>query len=104
MPNSVIEEDLIIDGNIEAKDGSVAVKGRITGDISAKTVEVLAGGQVQGAVSADSVSILGSHSGSIKCSELSLQSSADVKSDVTAQMMSSEKGAKLVGKVDITGN
>lgn len=103
MANSVIEEDLVIDGNIEAKDGSIAVKGRVTGDIDAKSVEVQAGGRVSGSVTAQSVSILGSHSGSIKCDELSLQQSADVKSDVTARVMSSEKGAKLVGKIEITG-
>lgn len=104
MANSVIEEDLVVDGNIQAKEGGVAVKGRVSGDIDAKSVEVLAGGQVQGAMAAETVSITGSHSGSIKCGELSLQGTADVKSDVTARMMSSEKGAKLVGKVQITGS
>ena len=104
MPNSVIEEDLIVDGNIEAKEGSVAVKGRVTGDIAARAIEVLEGGQVKGAMSAESVSILGTHAGSISCDELSLHSTSDVKSDVTAKRMSSEKGAKLVGKVQITGN
>jgi cytoskeletal protein CcmA (bactofilin family) len=103
MSNSVIEEDLVVDGNITSQDGTVAVKGRVTGDIVAKSVDVHVSGQVNGAVSADTVNIQGRQSGRIKCSELSLQKHSEVKADVTAQTMSSEKGARLVGKVQITG-
>jgi len=103
MPASMIGEDLKVDGNITATEGTVNIKGRVTGDISAKAVDVATGGEVEGAVTADTVNIQGRTSGSLKCIELSLGATSEVHAQVTAQRMSSEKGAKLVGEVRITG-
>ena len=103
MSGTVIEKDLTVDGNIKSSDGNVIVKGKVTGDIAAKSVDVAEGGQVDGSVSADVVSIKGRQSGSVKCVELSLGATSEVKSKITAQTMSSEKGARLVGEVQITG-
>lgn len=103
MTRSVIEQDLTVDGNVTSKDGDIEVKGRVTGDISSRSVDVLPSGQVDGAITADHVTIQGRHSGRIECSELSLQQEAEVKADVKAKTLSSEKGARLVGKVEITG-
>jgi len=103
MPHSVIEEDLTIDGNIVSAGGDVNVKGTVNGDITARSVDVAVTGQVKGAIEADMVKVQGKQSGRIKCSELALERQAEVKSDVTAQTLSSEKGARLIGKVQITG-
>jgi cytoskeletal protein CcmA (bactofilin family) len=103
MSRTVIEEDLTIDGNLTSEDGDLTVKGRVTGDITARSIDVHATGQVNGAISAADVIIQGKQSGRIKCVELSLQKDAEVKADVIAQTLSSEKGARLVGKVQITG-
>ncbi len=103
MTRSVIEEDLTIEGNITSQEGEIEVKGRVKGDIASRSVDVNAGGRVEGAISAETVKIQGGHAGQIKCTELALEKDADVKADVTAQTMVSEKGARLVGKVQITG-
>ena len=103
MTKSIIEEDLSIDGNITAKDGDIDVKGKVKGDINARSVSVLVTGQVNGAITAQSVTLQGKHSGSIDCTELSLEKSADVKADAKAQTLTSEKGARIVGKLQITG-
>ncbi len=103
MTRSVIEEDLTIDGNVVSKDGDIDVKGKVTGDITSRSVDVHVSGKVQGAITADAVTIQGTHSGRIECSELALEKNAEVKADVKAQTLSSEKGARLVGKVQITG-
>ena len=103
MSGSVIEEDLVVDGNITSTEGAVSVKGKVKGDIAAKSVDVASGGQVDGSVTADHVNIHGRQSGSVKCVELSLGAASEVKSKITAQTMSSEKGARLVGEVQITG-
>jgi len=103
MAGSVIEKDLVVDGNISSAGGAISVKGRVKGDIAAQSVHVEGGGNVDGAVSADVVTISGNQSGSVKCKELSLGATSEVKSQVTAQTMTSEKGAKLVGEVRITG-
>ncbi|MGB3313999.1 MAG: polymer-forming cytoskeletal protein [Albidovulum sp.] len=104
MTRSVIEEDLNIEGNVTSKDGEVDVKGKVTGDVEARAVDVHPGGRVDGAISAETVTVQGAQSGRIKCTELSLVKTADVKADVTARTLISEKGARLVGKVQITGN
>lgn len=103
MSNSVFEEDVVVEGNITSKEGSVEVKGQITGDVSARSVTVHQTGTVDGAVKADMVAIQGRQSGSIACDELTLDATADVKSDVNAKAMMSHKGAKVVGKMQITG-
>lgn len=103
MTKSVIEEDLIIDGNITSDDGDIEVKGRVNGDVTGKAVSVHTNGEVTGALVAGSVRIQGRHTGRIDCTELALEKNAEVKADVKAQTLSSEKGARLVGKVQITG-
>jgi cytoskeletal protein CcmA (bactofilin family) len=104
MTRSVIEEDLTIEGNVTSKEGEIDVKGKVTGDVDARAVDVHPGGRVDGAISAEAVTIQGAQSGRIKCTELSLVKTADVKADVAARTLVSEKGARLVGKVQITGN
>lgn len=103
MAGTIIESDLVVDGNITSPEGIINVKGKVTGDISAKSVDVADGGQVNGAVTASLVGIQGSQSGSVKCDELTLGATSQVNSQVTAKTMISEKGAKLVGEVKITG-
>ena len=103
MSGTIIKQDLVIDGNITSSGGSVSVKGKVTGDITAKQVDVAMGGQVNGSVTADTVNIQGQQAGSVKCTELSLGSTSEVKSQIMAQTMTSEKGAKLVGEVQISG-
>ena len=103
MTGTVIETDLVVDGDMSSPEGVINVKGRVTGDITAKSVDVANGGNVKGAVNADIVSIQGNQSGSVKCTELALGSTSEVNSQVTAKTMVSEKGAKIVGEVRITG-
>lgn len=103
MAGSLISDDLKVEGNISANGGSVVVAGQVTGDISAASVEVKKQGSVKGAISAESVHIHGNQEGKIDCSELTLSGSSVVKSDVKAKAMVSEKGAKLQGRVSISG-
>lgn len=103
MSDTIIESDLTVDGNMKSPEGTVNVKGKVKGDIAAKKVDVALGGQVDGAVDAELVSIEGTQSGSVTCGELSLGTTSHVKSKVTAKTMVSERGAKLVGEVKITG-
>lgn len=104
MAGTVIETDLVVDGNMSSPEGAISVKGKVTGDISAKSLDVATGGTVSGAVKADRVTIQGSQSGSVHCSELSLGATSRVNSKVTAKTMMSEKGAKISGEVQITGD
>ena len=103
MPNSMIEEDLTIEGNITSSEGSVDVKGRVVGDVSAETITVQLSGSVDGALSAKRIAVEGTHKGSLSCDNLKLASTARVQADVVAKEMEMESGAKVNGKVDITG-
>ncbi|WIY24247.1 bactofilin family protein [Parasedimentitalea psychrophila] len=104
MSNSIIEEALTIEGNMKSEQGSVEVKGKVIGDVSAKSVVVRTNGSLAGAVSAETVTIEGKQTGSIKCADLTLASTSDVQVDVEAQTMTTQSGAKVSGKLQITGS
>ena len=103
MANSIIEEDLIIEGNISSSEGSVDVKGKVIGDLAARSVTVHLGGSIDGALSATSVVVECEHSGQLQCDDLKLASTSSVKADISAQTMSTESGAKIEGTVKIGG-
>jgi cytoskeletal protein CcmA (bactofilin family) len=103
MPDAVIEEDLTIDGDLIAMESNVAIKGRITGDVRALAVNVQPGGVVKGTVTAERVTISGELTGTVSCSDLSLNETARVEADLKAKTLSSQKGSHVVGKVEIRG-
>lgn len=103
MASSMLEEDLIIEGNVRSEGGSVDVKGQVVGDLSADTITVQLSGSVDGALSAKKITIEGKHNGSLSCDNLKLASSSQVRADVVARTMETESGARVVGKVEITG-
>ena len=104
MSISIIEEALTIEGNIRSQKGSLEIKGKVIGDISAKTIVVQTSGTLAGAVSAETVTIKGKQSGSIKCADLTLTSTSEVHVNVEAQTMTVQSGAKILGKLQITGS
>ncbi len=101
MSGTVIQEDLTIEGNLTARDGTVSVSGKVVGDIDASVVEILSSGHVKGRVTAVSVTISGALEGGVKCSELILEEKSELKADVTAKTMSMSSGAKVHGKVAV---
>lgn len=103
MPSSIIEEDLMIEGNIRSSEGSVDIKGRVIGDVSVEMITIQLSGSVDGAMSATKIVVVGSHTGSLKCDDLKLASTSRVQADVVAKVMATESGAKVRGKIDITG-
>ena len=103
MAGTVIQPDLVIDGNLATKDGVVSISGKVTGDIDAKSIEILATGSVQGRVAAEDVKISGSLQGSVKCGRLALEEKSEVKADVTAGTMTMSSGATISGRVEARG-
>ena len=101
MSGTVIQEDLTIEGNLTAKDGTVSISGKVVGDIDANVVEILSSGHVKGGVAAVNVTISGALEGSVKCSELTLEEKSELKADVSAKTMSMSSGAKVHGKVAV---
>lgn len=103
MAASEIQEDLIIQGDLVAKGGSISVSGKVTGDVDAKSVEVMSAGSVKGTISAEDVKIAGLLEGSVKCNALSLAEKSELKADVTAGTMTMSSGAKISGRVETRG-
>ena len=103
MTSSIIEEDLTIEGNVSSSGGSVEVNGRVVGDIDAETIAVQLSGSVDGALSAKKITVEGKHKGRLSCDDLKLASTSHIEADVVAKAMATESGAKVVGKVKITG-
>ena len=101
MTKSVIEEDLTLDGNLSSKEGGVEVKGKVLGNVTAVSVIIRDKGTIDGALTATSVSIEGRYSGTLKCEDLKVAATSDVKGDVSAKTMTTESGSKIAGKVSI---
>lgn len=103
MASSIIESELTIEGNIKSSEGNVEVKGNVLGDVTATAVVVNSGGTIEGAVSAKTVVVEGRHKGSLNCDDVTFASTSSVQADVKAETMTTESGAKVLGKVEITG-
>lgn len=104
MASSTIESELSIDGNIKSNEGTVQVKGKVVGDVTANAVVIGPGGAIDGAVSAKAVIVEGKHKGSLICEDVKFASTSSVQADVKAKTMTTESGAKVLGKVEITGS
>lgn len=102
MSNSLINADLVVAGNIECK-SDLEIFGSVTGDINAKMVDVGDTGQVDGKVNAESAEIHGTLTGALSVVSVKIHSKAVVNASITAEEMGSEKGARIAGKVNITG-
>lgn len=103
MAGSIVEDDLTIEGNVKSSEGSVEVKGKVIGDLTAAMVTVYADGFIDGELSAREVDIKGELRGGIRCGDLRLGSSSVVKADISARSMSTESGARVEGRVKISG-
>lgn len=103
MAGTIIQQDLVVDGNLSSKDGLISISGKVTGDIDAKSIEVLAQGVVEGGLSAEDVKIAGSLKGRVKCKALDLAENSEVQADVTAGTMTMSSGAKISGRVEARG-
>ncbi|MFD1158047.1 bactofilin family protein [Roseovarius aestuarii] len=103
MANSVIEKDLIIDGNVSSGEGGIEINGKVTGDITADSVFVQQGGSTKGKLSAKSITIEGEHTGSLQCDDLKLGTTSKVHANVTAKTMAAESGVKMTGQIKVTG-
>ncbi len=101
MSGTLIEEDLVVTGNIESENADISVKGRVVGDITAQSVKIENGGEVQGTVTAQTVNILGRQSGNVICKSLSLGQDSDVNSKIAAENLKTEIGAKIVGDLKV---
>ena len=104
MSGTVIEEDLVVNGNMTSENADISVKGRVVGDISALSVVVDQKGETNGALRAKTVSIHGRQTGSVTCQNLSLGPDSEVMSKVVAETLTTERGAKLVGDIKVGKN
>ena len=102
MSKSTISEELTITGDITGT-GTIEVQGTVKGDIKSQSVDILTGGRVEGNITADTAHVRGHLKGSLEAKSVDLYSQANVDADVTAGELSSEKGARVTGKVDIGG-
>jgi len=102
MTKSIISEDLTITGDISGS-GLIEVQGTVRGDVNSQAIDILNGGQIEGNVKAETAHVRGQLKGSLSAESVDLYSDAVIDADVSAGTMSSEKGARVVGKVDIGG-
>lgn len=104
MGDTVLQEDLTVEGNLRSEMGSILVKGEVRGDVEAKSVDVSASGVVLGAVLAKNVIVRGQIRGSIGSASVSIESGADMQADLVAETLSVEEGASVVGHIRVGAN
>jgi len=102
MPDSIISEDLTINGNITSASG-IEIKGTVIGDIVAASVKIGASGAVDGKVKAENVQIHGSLKGSLNAETVTIHSQAVIAASITAGEMATESGSKITGMINVTG-
>ena len=103
MSKSLIREDLTIVGNIESE-SAIEVLGSVTGDINSISVVIGESGKVEGKVNAGDVEIHGWIKGALSAVSVTIHSNAVVSANIHAKKMTSENGARIVGKINITGS
>jgi cytoskeletal protein CcmA (bactofilin family) len=94
---SVISEDLIVEGNIETS-GSVGVSGKIKGNITVAILRLEAAGKIKGNVKADDAVLLGHQLGKVSAKQLTIHSGAVINGAVTCDELIVECGASISGK------
>ncbi len=97
MAPTVIGADFKITGHA-ISNGEVQVDGEIEGDIECKTLTVGQTAKVTGNVIAETVTVQGKVMGSIRGSNVTLQSSSHIEGDVYHQSLAIEQGAFFEGK------
>jgi cytoskeletal protein CcmA (bactofilin family) len=99
---SVISEDLKITGNVSGN-ADIDVAGHIDGDVDGNSIDILTGGSVSGTVRVTSANVRGRLAGSINAETVELHSGADVTADISARNLEMQKGAKIKGKLNVSG-
>lgn len=95
---SVLAEDLELDGDVTSQ-GPVEILGRVRGAVRAPDVLISAGGQVLGHVAALNLSVLGTVEGTIAAKAVVLAGSAQVRADITHDLITIETGAQFDGSL-----
>lgn len=94
---SVISEDLTIEGSIESS-GMVGVSGSIIGHVTAAFLRLEVSGKIKGNVKADEVVLFGRQQGKVIAKKLTIHSGAVFKGAVTCDDLIVESGASISGK------
>ena len=101
---TIIGPSVKVEGDFNG-DGDVIVEGIVVGNLRTKNhLRVGKDAKVRAEVNAQSAFIAGEVSGNITVeSEISLTASAKIKGDITASILSVERGAKINGKINMNG-
>lgn len=94
---SIIDSCLVITGNLESE-RDVQVDGRINGDVQCAHLTVSKDGMINGNIIAEEVVIRGNVKGTIRATQVVLQDSAHVESDIFHSSLIIEQGAIFDGQ------
>ena len=94
---SVIGQDVVIRGNIEAS-ADLHVDGRVIGDIACASLVMGETSNVEGEIVAESARISGTVLGTVRVRDLVVLRGARVEGDVSYETLSIEQGAAVNGR------
>lgn len=95
---SIVSKDLTITGNLSSL-GTIQVEGKVIGDIECHELTLGAGGEVQGQVKCEVAVILGSVTGELQVTNLSIAASAVINGDIVHENVSIEAHAQVEGRL-----
>lgn len=94
--NSTIDTFLTMRGDLES-DADILVKGKVYGNVSCNFLIVDEGANIEGGITANQVVIRGAVNGTIKAERVSLERTAQVRSDIFQNTFIAEEGANVLG-------
>jgi cytoskeletal protein CcmA (bactofilin family) len=98
MPVSVIGEDIVITGNIEAS-VDLHIEGQVVGDVRCATLILGESSMVTGRIYAARVKISGTLDGAVETKDLAVEASARVKGKITYEHLRVANGGIIEGTI-----
>lgn len=96
--NSTIDAFLTMRGDLES-DADILVKGKVYGNVSCNFLIVDEGANIEGGITANQVVVRGVVNGTIKAEKVSLERTAQVRSDIFQNTFIAEEGANVLGTI-----
>jgi cytoskeletal protein CcmA (bactofilin family) len=101
--NTVISEDVAIDGTITSK-GNIQINGSLTGDLTCKTSsEIGSTATIKGNIESANTTILGTVTGNISSNDkIEFKTGAKISGDIKSKRLTVEDGVTFTGHAEIT--
>ena len=96
---TIIQEDIIIDGNIFEKE-DILINGKINGNLKAENIEIDSKAKIDGDINSKETILSGNLKGNIESDKVHISSTAVIEGSIKQKTLSIDEGAKLKIKTE----